>query len=120
MSFDDRLLHTLVVKRLAPILDGSGDPVLDDYGQPTSAPTTFDTVPGLIQPRTAREIALASQGGAVIGKFVGYIRPLAGLSTHDWIEITAPASMAGRFDILDIDAAAGLEHHFELSLQAVT
>lgn len=114
MSFDDRLRHTLVVKRLAPVLDGSGDPVLDDYGQPTFAPTTFATVPGLIQPRTAQEVALLSQGGAVASTHIGYMRLLAGLTTADWIEHDGI-----RYDITGMPDAAGLGHHFELALRAV-
>lgn len=115
MSFDDRLLHTLVVKRNGVTLDGNGDPVLDDWGQSVTAAVTVATVPGLIQPRSAREVALASQAGAAIGTHVGYMRPLAGLSTADWIEHDGV-----RFDIVSVSDAAGLGHHLELGLVAVT
>jgi hypothetical protein len=112
MSFDDRLRHTLVVKRLGP----TG--TLDDYGQPVTAETTVATVPGLVQPRSAREVALTSQAGAVIGSHVGYLRPLAGLGTDCWIEDDHFAGT--RFDVLSMPDAAGLNHHLELALQAVT
>ncbi len=96
-------------------VDGSGAPALDDYGQPVSAPTVFATVPGLIQPRSAHEVPAVSQAGAAIGSHVGYTALLEGLSTHDWIE------MGGvRFDILAVPDAAGLGHHLELELRAVT
>jgi hypothetical protein len=96
-------------------VDDAGTVTVDDYRQPVSAPTTVATVPGLIQPRKASEVALTSQAGAVIGDYVGYVRPLAGLTTGDWIE------MGGvRYDILGMPDAAGLGHHLELSLKAVT
>ena len=109
MSFDDRLIHSLTVRRNVP----TG--AVDDYGQPVMAATTFATVRGLIQPRSAREVALASQAGAAIGSHVGYIRPLAGLTTADWIEHGGQ-----RYDIVSVPDAAGLGHHLELGLVAVS
>ena len=96
-------------------VDDAGTTTLDDYGQPVMAPTTLDTVAGLIQPRRAHEVALASQSGAVIGDYVGYMRPLANLGTDCWIEYGGV-----RYDILSMPDAAGLGHHLELALQAVT
>lgn len=96
-------------------VDDAGTTTLDDYGQPVMAPTTVATVAGLIQPRKATEVALASQAGAVIGGHVGYLRPLAGLTTADWIEYGGV-----RYDILSMPDAAGLGHHLELDLRAVT
>ena len=98
-------------------LADAGVQSLDDYFQPVSAATTVATVPGLIQPRSAREVALASQAGAVIGEHVAYLRPLAGLSTGDWVEA---AEMPGaRYDVLSIHDAGGQGHHFELDLRMV-
>jgi len=109
VSIQSRYLHTLVIKRLA----ATG--AVDGYLQPVMAEVTFATVKGLIQPRSAREVALASQAGAVIGQHVGYIDPLPGLSTHDWIERDGV-----RFDIVSIADAGGVGHHLELGLQQVT
>lgn len=109
MSFDGRLIHTLVVRR--NVASGT----LDDYGQAISAPATVATVPGLVQPRRAREVALASQAGVVLGEHAGYIRPLAGLTTADWIELDG-----ARYDITMIADAGGVGHHWELGLKAVT
>ena len=108
MAFDDRLLHTLTLKRL------SATGTLDDYGQPVSTETSFATVKGLIQPRTTAEVALLSQGGAVASTHIGYLRLLAGLTTADWIE-----SGGIRYDITGMPDAAGLGHHLELALRAV-
>jgi hypothetical protein len=109
MGFDDRLIQTLTIRRNVP----TG--ALDDHGQPVMAPVTVATIKGLIQPRSAREVALTSQAGAVIGEHVGYLRPLAGLTTADWIEHNGI-----RYDILSMPDAAGIGHHLELALQAVT
>lgn len=108
MSFDDRLRHTLVIRRMTA---GGG---VDEYGQPVSAPGTFATVPGLIQPRKATEVALLSQAGAVVSDHIGYIRPLAGLTTADWIELDGT-----RYDITMIADAGGQGHHLELGLKQV-
>ena len=108
MSFDSRLSHTLVVKRMA----ATG--AFDDYGQPVSAETTVATVNGLIQPRRAREVELASQAGVVLGDHTGYIRPLAGLDTGCWVEHDGI-----RYDILSMPDAGGVGHHLELGLRRV-
>ena len=106
MSFDSRLIHSLVIKRMA----ASG--TFDAYGQPVTAEVTVATVKGLIQPRRAREVALASQAGVVLGEHTGYLRPLAGLDTSCWIEHDGV-----RFDILSMPDAGGVGHHLELGLQ---
>ena len=95
-------------------VDGSGTATLDEYGQPVTAETTVATVRGLIQPRSAREVALASQAGAVIGEHVGYLDPLAGLGTDCWFEVDGV-----RYDILSTPAAGGLGHHLECALRRV-
>jgi hypothetical protein len=103
----------LTVKRL------TDTGTLDGYYQPVFAESTLATVKGLIQPRTAREVALLNQAGAVVSDMIGYIDPLPGLTTACWIELAAPADMAGRYDIVSMSDAAGLGHHLELGLQAV-
>jgi hypothetical protein len=109
MSIASRYRHTLVVKR------AGATGATDAYGQPVTAETTVTTVPGLVQPRSAREVALASQAGVVIGGFAGYLDPLPGLTTADWIEVAGT-----RFDILSIADAGGVGHHYELALRQVT
>jgi hypothetical protein len=96
-------------------VDDAGTPTVDEYGQPVTSPITVATVAGLIQPRSAREIALTSQAGAVVGDHIAYMAPLAGLSTDCWIERDG-----NRFDILSMPDAAGLGHHLEVALKAVT
>ncbi len=109
MSIQSRYLHTLVVHR------NGATGAVDDYGQPVVAESTVATVPGLVQPRKAREVELASQAGAVVADYVAYIDPLAGLLTGDWVEVGGV-----RYDILSIADAGGVGHHLELGLRQVT
>jgi len=95
-------------------VDGAGTATLDEYGQPVTAETTVATVRGLIQPRRAREVALASQAGVVLGEHCGYMDPLAGLGTDCWLELDGV-----RYDILSMPDAGGVGHHLELGLQRV-
>lgn len=116
MSFDSLLIHRVTIKRMAT------DGTLDDHGQPVTAEATVASdVPALVQPRTVDQLALASQAGVQIGKYVGFLRPLAGLAMDCWLEpTTAPAAIAGRrFDIVAMPDAAGRGHHLELGLEAV-
>jgi hypothetical protein len=96
-------------------VDGPGAPAVDDMSQPVLAPITVATVPGLVQPRSAREVAQAGEAGAAVGEHVGYLRPLAGLTTRDWIEVSG-----ARYDIVSVSDAAGRGHHLELGLRRVT
>jgi hypothetical protein len=107
MAITSRYLHELVIRRAVP----TGT---DAYGQPQTVATTVTTVRGLVQPRRAREVAAVSQGGAVIGDHVGYLDPLAGLTTADWIEVSGT-----RYDIVSIADAGGTGHHYELGLRRV-
>jgi hypothetical protein len=122
VSFDALLRHVLVVKRNVqttvpvhvPAEPTDGDPIFDDYGQPVMAESTVATVPGRIEPKSAREVALLSQAGAVVSTHTGYVRPLAGLDAGCWIE-----SGGVRYDIVGMPDAAGAGHHVELELVAV-
>lgn len=95
-------------------VDDAGTATLDDYGQPVTAEVTVATVPGLVQPRRAREVALASQAGVVLGEHVGYMDPLASLGTDCWVEVDGT-----RYDVLSIADAGGVGHHYELDLKLV-
>lgn len=53
-------VHTLSIER-------SSESSTDDHGQPVVSFAELAEVPGLIQPKTQREIEAASQAGAAIG-----------------------------------------------------
>ncbi len=108
MSFDDMLNASLVIKQ--PVATGA----LDDYGQPVTAEATVATVDGRIRPRTAREVPLASHGGAAISTHIADLWPVAGLNTGCWIETGGV-----RYDITGISDAAGAGHHLALDLVEV-
>ena len=95
-------------------VDDAGSVTVDGYGQPVTSEGTVATVAGLVQPRRAREVAAASQAGANIGAHVGYLDPLPGLVTGDWIEVGGV-----RYDILGVYDAGGVGHHLELDLRLV-
>jgi hypothetical protein len=97
-------------------VDGAGTPELDDYGQPVRAETTVATVRGLIQPRSALEVAQADSAGVAIGTHIAYLRPLAGLDTDCWVE---PVEIPFRFDVVSIADAGGVGHHLEVGLRRV-
>lgn len=109
MSIGSRYRHTVIVKRAA----ATG--TLDEYGQPVTAEATVATVAGLVQPRSAREVALASQAGAAIGSHVLYTAPLADLATDCWVELAGR-----RYDIVSIADAGGVGHHLEVGLVSVS
>ena len=109
MAISSRYRHTLVVKRL------TAGATTDAYGQPVTSESTVTSVPGLVQPRSAREVAAASQAGASIGNHVAYLDPLPGLLTGDWLEVDGL-----RYDILSIADAGGVGHHLELGLRLVS
>lgn len=95
-------------------VDDAGTFDLDEYGQPVAVETTIASVAGLVQPRRAREVALASQAGVVLGEHAGYLDPLPALTTACWIEVDGI-----RYDVLSIADAGGVGHHLELGLRQV-
>jgi head-tail adaptor len=68
MGIESRYIHTLVIERAT-----AGAP--DDYGQPVQAWATLATVAGLVLPKSAREVALTSQGGAVVADHTIFMAP---------------------------------------------
>lgn len=110
MSFDDRLIHTLVIERPT-------DGTVDDYNQPTTTYAALATVPGLIQPKTAREVAQLNQAGAVVSTHTAYLRPTE-VQPSDRLLIAA-GDMAGTYEIDGIRNAAGIGHHLEADCRMV-
>lgn len=110
MSFDRRLRHTFLIERPT-------DGAVDEYNQPTSAYATLASVPGLMQPKTVREVAQLNQGGATISTHTGYLRP-TDIQPSDRVRI-ASGPMAGTYEIEGIRDAAGLGHHYEIDVRQV-
>jgi hypothetical protein len=68
-------IHPLVIERAFGEDDDQDSAVdVDEYGQPIAHfDLDFATVKGLIQPKTDRELALASQAGADVGDHTIYM-----------------------------------------------
>lgn len=106
MSFDDRLVHSFMIERPSP-------GAVDEYNQPTTTYATLATVPGLMQPTTAAEVAQLNQAGATLSRFKGYLRP-TDLQQSDRVRI-ATDPMAGTYELDgDPQDEAGLGHHFKI------
>lgn len=111
MPFADRLIHALNVVRT----EWDDDPdARDDFGQPTAQEPTLTAVRGLVQPRSAKEVALMHQAGAVVSDHVIFL-PVMDLIGADAIEhdpddgrryeITGVREFAyGRSPHLEVDA----------------
>lgn len=102
--------HVLVIERATP---GAAD----DYNQPTRTYATLATVPGLIQPKTAREVAQGNEAGAVVSTHTAYLRP-TDVQPSDRLRIAA-GGMAGTYQIDGVRNAAGLGHHLEIDCRQV-
>lgn len=110
MSFDSRLLHTLVIERPT-------DGAVDEYNQPTTTYATLATVPGLIQPKKVEEVAALNQAGATVSTHTAYLRPTE-IQPSDRVRI-ASGNMAGTYEIDGIRNAAGIGHHLECDVRMV-
>jgi len=110
MSFSARLIHdlTLVVPR-----HGIGD---DDYGQPETGLPQETPLRGLVQPKTARELALPSQAGAEIGDHTIYLTP-RDIPTGAWFR----DADGRRLDVTGVRRFEfGRSPHLEIDARAVT
>lgn len=71
MSFSARLIHDLVIERTPRDLD---DP--DEYGQPTAGEPELTDVKGLVQPKSAREMANTQSAGAEVSDHTIFLAPM--------------------------------------------
>lgn len=81
MSYSARLIHALAI--VTPTDDVST--TTDDYGQPVEGEPTVTEVRGLIQPKSAREIALISQAGAQLSDHRVFLLPDAPVENASYI-----------------------------------
>lgn len=115
MAFADRLIHSLLIVRHVVVVDGSGDPVLDENGMPTTTDVATE-VKGLIQPKKATEVALISQGGAALTDHTVYLLPTA--VTNDDL-ITFDPDDGRHYQVTGVRDAAGIGHHLEVDARMV-
>jgi head-tail adaptor len=120
MSFHDRLFQTLVIERAGPVMAPAGllallTPVFDDYNQPEQTWATLATVPGLIQPKSVKEMALVSQEGAVIANHTIYLEVID-VTPADRVKLSPDDGRI--FEVTGVRNLMG--HHLELDCLAVT
>jgi hypothetical protein len=70
VSFAARLIH-----ELTHVATPEG-PTRDDYGQPDAGTPVTTAVKGLVQPKSAREIADSRSSGAALGDHVVFLEPM--------------------------------------------
>lgn len=110
MSFASRLIHALTITTVTFSTNPNDD---DAYGQPE--PSTSDvTVKGLVQPKTAQELADSRSAGTEVGDFTIFLSPM---------DLDASAAIAydgDRFSIKGIRAFDfGTSPHLEVDAQRV-
>jgi hypothetical protein len=72
VSFASRLIHRLTITAVTY----STDPSLDDeFGQPSPSTSIVD-VRGLVQPKTAQEMADSRSAGTEVGDFTVFLAPM--------------------------------------------
>ncbi|HEY8819054.1 MAG TPA: head-tail adaptor protein [Candidatus Limnocylindrales bacterium] len=113
------MTDTLVVERSASVMVAGTPPTpqLDDLGQTIDAWTTLATVPGLIQPKTATEVAIQSQGGAEMTDTVVYLSPMD-ITAADRIHRAADTS-GPFYEVTGVRDAGGHGHHLEVDARLV-
>jgi hypothetical protein len=115
MSFANRLIHSLLIVRHTVQTDVNGDPLLDENGMPLTTDSTT-AVKGLVQPKSAREVALISQGGAVVSDHTIYMLP-TDITAADLITFDPDDGRA--YEIRGVRDAAGIGHHLEIDARMV-
>lgn len=104
------LRHHLVIERA---INGTED----ERGMPAQTWSTLSEVRGLVQPKSARELAQLSQGGPVASDHTGYLLPT---DVKESDRIRFEPDDGRRFEITGVRDAAGIGHHLELDLNLVT
>lgn len=104
-TLTEHFIHSLVIQRAT-------DGAVDEYNNPTRTWATLATVPGLVQPKTARELAQLNQAGPVLSTFTILLLP-TDIAPADRITVAAGA-MAGTYELDGIRNVGG----FNLQLEA--
>lgn len=113
MTFAALLVHPLAV--VTPTTPDDED--VDDYGQPVAGTPAVVTVRGMVQPRTAREAALVSQGGAPFGDHTIFLPPMR-LSSAAYIRDDPDSGR--RFEIVGVRSFEfGTQPHLEVDAKLV-
>jgi len=115
MPISDRLIHALAI--VTPT-DDVGT-ATDEYGQPIPGEPTVTLVSGLIQPKSAREIALISQAGAQVSDHTVFLLRTAPVENASYIRYATDDG--DRYEVTGIrDFAYGtVSDHLEVDCKRV-
>lgn len=120
------LTHRVSIARSVVTLNGSGDPTMDEYGQPVLTDMDLATdVPASIQPKRVAELAAISQAGVAAADHTIYLYP-QDISTADRIVHDAttcpmvPDLPSVTYQVTGVPLAAGQGHHLEVDAKLVS
>ena len=108
------LVHSLAIVRT-----NRSDAVADrdEYGQPTTTTTSVTTTRGLVQPKSAREVALISQAGDVVSDHTIFLPPVDVIGA-DYLRFDPDDGR--RYEVTGVRDAAGIGHHLEVDARLIT
>ena len=112
--FTGLLRHTVEVKRRVEVLSG-GLPTYTELGQPITALQSMGQERCRIEPLTAREVALLSQAGAVIGTHRVYMTARADVREADQLVHGTQV-----LEVQRIDDLGGAGRYLELQALSIT
>ena len=122
MSFERRLVHRLALVEPNPDGDPTDSDNLDEYGQAVAGEPTVTLLWGLVQPRTSKEQAAASQGGAEYSDHTIYLMPRSLVAAGYLADADAdgPLATGRRFDIVGVRSFEfGGSPHLEVDCKLV-
>lgn len=113
MSLAGLLVHPLAI--VTPVAASPAS--VDEYGQPVAGTADTDLVAGMVQPKTAREIAQANQAGAEYSDHTIYLLPRH-VSAAAFIRDEPDSGR--RFDIVGVRSFEfGSNPHLELDVKLI-
>jgi hypothetical protein len=123
VSLASLLTHRVSIVRREAVLV-MGEPLLDDYGQPETTEATVSGVPAAIQPKTAHEVALLSQAGAVVSDHDIFMQPIhlteGAAILHDASDCPVSPDIGDtRYEVTGISNEAGIGHHLKIDARLV-
>lgn len=114
MPIGDRLIHSLTI--VTPT-DDVGT-ATDEYGQPIEGIPTTLNVSGLIQPKSAREIALISQAGAQVSDHIVFLPTGTAIKSASYVRYATDDG--DRYEVTGIrDFNFGQDPHLEVDCRRV-
>jgi hypothetical protein len=113
VSFAGLLVHPLAI--VTPVIPDPDN--VDEYGQPVQTTPDVDQVMGMVQPKTAREIAQVNQAGAEFSDHTIFLLPRR-IPGDAWIRDDPDAGR--RFDIVGVRSFEfGSAPHLEVDVKLV-